>query len=60
MDKMPAMSFPQAMKHFFGDNPNKDALLSPAMAFMKELKMLDGDDKVFFRKELERVGYTLT
>lgn len=46
-------SFPAAMRDYF-DNVQKSAA-----EFMAELKQLDDSDKLFFRKELARVGYQL-
>lgn len=53
---MDAMSFPQAMRHYFGDNPEKPG----AANFLKELKALTPEDKAEFRTLLEGVGYTIS
>lgn len=49
-----AMTYAQAMRDFFY-REGKDTLQS----FMAELKQLTPEDKEFFRKELERIGYEL-
>lgn len=47
-------SFPSAMRDFF------DNVQTNAAQFMAELKQLTDEDKAFFRRELERVGYRFT
>ena len=55
IDKNKPMSFPVAMRDFFGYRAG-DTLKD----FQAELKALSSDDKSFFRAGLEQNGYTLT
>jgi len=50
------MSFPAAMKDYFGARPGTKGT---AGEFMLELKALSDDDKNFFREALPSVGYKL-
>ena len=56
MEKL-KMSFPQAMRHYFGPRPDVEP---SAAEFLKELKALTPEDKTAFREMLATVGYELT
>lgn len=49
------MSFPMAMRDYFGNRPGHDK----ASEFMAELKALTDEDKADFRTMLVGVGYVL-
>lgn len=51
------MSFPQAMRHYFGPRPDVEP---SAAEFLKELKALTPEDKAELRVLLGTVGYELT
>lgn len=49
------LSFPAAMKDFFGAQPGQTLT-----GFMAELKALDEKDRAYFRAGLEQNGYAIT
>ena len=49
------MSFPAAMKHFFGLKPGQ-----VLKEFMVELRTLDDADRAYFKAGLEQNGYEIT
>lgn len=51
--EMKEMSFPLAMRDFFGKNGQD------LTTFQKELKALDEKDKTFFKAELGKIGYNI-